>query len=177
MSNPNGRPRIYETLNHINVGVTNEERSKLDQLCSQFNITRHEYLSSCLNYDSNDGNRVINDAELKQKEAEIYSLKKEIDSLKKDNEQLKERLTKLGNKKSKKDAKLQIKLEDIKKRCKSRIETCINNVGEFDYQRGTRDQYHSTFMQGLAEEYKLLKLEGGENAKDDYLERELAKWL
>jgi len=177
MSNPNGRPRIYETLNHINIGVTNEERSKLDQLCSKFGITRHEYLSACLNYDSNDGNRAIVDAELKTKDAEIYSLKKELDAKNKEIEQLKERLTKLENKKSKKDAKLQMQLEDIKDRCRRRIEACKNNVGELEYQRGTRDQYHNAFMKDLADKYKLLKIEGGENAKDEYLERELAKWL
>lgn len=170
MSNPNGRPRIYETLNHINIGVTNEERSKLDQLCSKFGITRHEYLSACLNYDSNDGNRAIVDAELKTKDAEIYSLKKELDAKNKEIEQLKERLTKLENKKSKKDAKLQMQLEDIKDRCRRRIEAC-------EYEDSRADPYYNAFMKDLADKYKLLKIEGGENAKDEYLERELAKWL
>ena len=179
MIRPQGRPRKYENLNHINVGATDEERKKLDEICSELGITRHEYLSSCLSCDS-DG-AVISEADLKEKAAEVLSLKGkldrkhgEVERLQKKVAKLEERLKKRESKISDKEAKMQVQTEDLRRRCEKRIAGCKANVGAFWYDRGKRDEYHEGVMSDLASEYRLLKIKGGE---DEYLERELEKWI
>ena len=179
MSKPQGRPRKYETLNHINVGVTDIERAKLDKVCSKIGITRHEYLTACLSCDS-DGEATL-EANLKEKTAEVLSLKGKLDQkhgevemLKKKVAKLEARLKKKVSKISDKDAKMQVQIEDLRGRCEKRIKACKNHVGEFWYDRGKRDEYHGRFMSDLASDYRLLRIKGGE---DEYLERELEKWI
>ena len=179
MGKQQGRPRKYETLNHINVGVTDEERAKLDKICGELRITRHEYLSSCLSCNS-DGVGTP-EANLKEKAAEVLSLKgkldqknREVEMLKKKVAKLEERLKKKVAKISDKDAKMQVQTEDLRGRCEKRISACQKNVGEFWYERGRRDEYHNGIMADLANEYRLIKIKGGD---DEYLERELEKWI
>jgi hypothetical protein len=179
MSKPQGRPRKYETLNHINVGVTDIERAKLDKVCSKIGITRHEYLTACLSCDS-DGKATL-EADLKERSAQVLSLKGKLDlkhgdveMLKKKVAKLEERLKKKESKISTKDAKMQMQIEDLRKKCEKRISACKNNVGEFWYDRGKRDTYHEGIMADLASDYRLLKIKGG---KDEHLEKELKKWM
>jgi len=174
-----GRPRRYETLDRITVGLTVEERKKLDELCERLGISRHEYLTASLGSDS-DG-AVISEADLKEKAAEVLSLKGkldrkhgEVEMLKKKVAKLEERLKKKVAKISDKDAKMQMQTEDLRGRCEKRISGCKANVGEFWYDRGKRDEYHEGIMSDLASDYRLLKIKGGE---DEYLERELEKWI
>jgi hypothetical protein len=178
MSRPQGRPRKYETLNHINIGVTDIERAKLDKVCGRLGITRHEYLTACLSCDS-DGEATL-EADLKERSAEVLSLKGKLDlkqgdveMLKKKVAKLEERLKKKEIKISTKDAKMQIQIEDLQRRCKKRISACKTNVGQLLYYQGKRDEYHNEIMADLANEYRILKIKG---EKDEYLEKELEKW-
>ena len=199
-----GRRRIYENLDRITVGLTFEERKRLDELCDKMDISRHEYLSACLASDS-DGVGTT-EADLKEKAAEVLSLKGKLDrkhgevetlkekvakleeqlkkrgarfeeELKKKSEKvakLEERLKKRESKISDKDAKMQVQTEDLRRRCEKLIAGCKANVGAFWYERGRRDEYHEGIMADLASEYRLLKIKGGD---DEYLERELEKWI
>jgi hypothetical protein len=96
MSKPQGRPRKYETLNHINVGVTDIERAKLDKICIKLGITRHEYLTACLSCDSDgsDGEATL-EADLKERSAQVLSLKGKLDLKQGDVDRLKRRWRRL----------------------------------------------------------------------------------
>ena len=112
MSRPQGRPRRYETLNHINVGVTDEERAKLDKICGELGITRHEYLTACLGSD-NDGFAVTVEADLKKKAAQVLSLKGKLDRKHGEVETLKEKVAKLEERLEKRGARFE---EELKKK-------------------------------------------------------------
>ena len=174
-----GRKRIYEGLTRITIGITLEELKKLDGICSKLGLSRHEYLSACLECDS-DGTATI-EANLKEKTAEVLSLKGKLEQKHRDVEELKgvvaklkERLSKKESKISKEDAKIQMQIEDLRKKCENRITTCKQNVGNLAYNRGVRDQYHDHVINEIVRAYKLIRIEGG---KDEYLERELANCL
>lgn len=43
-----GRPRLYESLEIVKVTLTTEERKRLDRICREENISRHEFISRAL---------------------------------------------------------------------------------------------------------------------------------
>lgn len=194
-----GRPKIFEDLNPVLINLTSKEKAKLDEICEEYKMSRHEYLGNCLKSDT-EINKEDNinqiSYEMKQKDLEIEKLKKELEMKEKEmqnlnktienlnksveklelkNEKLEEKIKELSKKREEKDVKLSLKLEELKKKCRDRVEACKNNVGELEYKCGIRDQWHSKFMSELAQEYQVLKL--GEGLEDDYLERELAKFV
>ena len=180
MGKKQGRPKKYEALEHINITLEAEEKIKLDNICDNLSLSRHEYLSACLSCD--DDHSEVNSADIKEKEAEVLSLKGKLDlkhrdvqRLEKTIKELKEKLEHKEDKLSIKKAKIKMKIEDLRKKCERRINTCKDSVGIFGYNRGKRDAYHSGIMSELGKEYNLLKTTEG--ITDEDLDRELEEWL
>ena len=179
MGKKQGRPRKYETLEHISVTLTGEEKLKLDQICDNLNLSRHEYLSACL---SCDDDAEVKGSDIKEKEAEVLSLKGELELKHRDVQRLektinglKEKLERKNDKLDIKNTKTQIKINDIREKCEKRINACKDSMGTFAYNRGKRDVYHNKIMSELAKKYKLLKI--NEGITDEDLNRELREWL